>query len=309
MRKLVIGADIGGSHITCIPVDPALPKVLPEFTSRRPVDPHASAAEILNNWEEAFREVMFRCKPEIVSGIGFAMPGPFDYPEGIAWFRGVKKYDNLYGVDVRGEILRRLDLPAGFPVRFLNDATCFAIGESWTGKAASFRKSMAITLGTGFGSAFIEDGYPVESGDNVPQYGCVYHLPYAGSIANNHFSTCWFLEEYQSITGRSAEGVREIAIQAGESPEIAQLFTDFGIRLGNFLAPWLLRFGAECLTVGGNIANSLHLFADPFRETLSAHGWPLPVFHSESGEIAAVSGAARLCDDQYYSLLPFISNK
>ncbi len=305
----MIGADIGGSHITCIPVDPIIPRVLNEHILRRPVDPHASAAEILANWQEALRETIRLCTPEAITGIGFAMPGPFDYPEGIAWFRGVQKYDNLYGVDVRGEILRRLGLHSGFPVRFLNDATCFAIGESWTGKAAAFRRSMAITLGTGFGSAFIEEGLPVESGDLVPHHGCVYHLPYANSIANDYFSTCWFLDEYKRTTGLSAEGVREIAARAGEVPEIAQIFTGFGVRLGTFLAPWLLKFGAECLTIGGNIANSWSLFEGPFLETLRTLGCTLPVFRSVSGEIAAVSGAARLCDDRYYSRLPFISNK
>ena len=37
---------------------------------------------------------------ENVKGIGFAMPGPFDYVKGICYIQGVAKYENLYGINV-----------------------------------------------------------------------------------------------------------------------------------------------------------------------------------------------------------------
>jgi len=309
MTKILIGTDIGGSHITCMGVDPVGHIVSDVFKVRMEVDCRASADDILSGWAAAIGKLIEIIGRENLGGVGFAMPGPFDYPGGIAWFKGVQKFDSLYGVDVRTELRSRLGLTADVPVRFLNDATSFAIGEAWTGKSSGFAKSMAITLGTGFGSAFIEDGIPVESGPDVPEYGCVYHLPFAGSIADDHFSTRWFLKRYKEITGEEINGVKEMAELALNDGRVFGIFREFGTNAAAFLAPWLLKFGAGCLTIGGNIALSWSLFEKPFLQSLKKQGCNIPVFISELGELAAIAGSARLCDDSFYSRLPFISDK
>jgi len=74
------------------------------------------------------------------------MPGPFDYRKGIAWFEGVQKFESLYGVNIGDEIRHRLQLSKQTPVRFLNDASCFAIGEAWLGKASQHERMLALTL-------------------------------------------------------------------------------------------------------------------------------------------------------------------
>ena len=344
MTKILIGADIGGSHITCMGVDPIGHVVSDVFKVRREVDCLASADVILSGWAGAIGKLIDIMGRDILGGVGFAMPGPFDYPGGIAWFKGVQKYDSLYGVNVLDELRSRLGLDASVPVRFLNDASCFAIGEAWTGRAAAFGKSIAITLGTGFGSAFIADGIPVESGPEVPQYGCVYHLPYGSGIADDNFSTRWFLKRYKEITGMEIEGVREMVekdagyrmqdagfriqdagygmqdtgyrMQNGNENSssrilhpASRIFSEFGSGLGVFMAPWLIKFRAGCLTIGGNISLAWPLFEKSFTRALKENGCYIPVFISEFGELAAIAGAARLCNDDFYSRLPFISDK
>jgi glucokinase len=315
MHKIIIGTDIGGSHITCMAVNPLNHVVLQETAVWKEVDCHAPAESILAAWAGALNSLVQKMGRKNLGGIGFAMPGPFDYPAGIAWFKGVKKYDGLYGINIREEMQQRLNLDPATPVRFLNDATCFAIGEAWLGKASAFRRNMAITLGTGFGSAFILEGIPVESGDEVPLWGCVYHLPYGKSIANDYFSTSWFLERYQELTSVVRHGVREIAEEVtscevnGLAGPVSGIFEEFGESLGNFLAPWLIKFRAGCLTIGGNIANSFGLFEKQLLYALSVNQCRIPVFISGLGEMAAIAGAARLCDDRFYSRLPHLSNK
>jgi glucokinase len=50
------------------------------------IDNKADADVILNQWAEAIlRSISFIDKNRLV-GIGFAMPGPFDYENGIAMF-------------------------------------------------------------------------------------------------------------------------------------------------------------------------------------------------------------------------------
>jgi glucokinase len=311
MSKTVIGVDIGGSHITCIGVDPADHAVRTDLQVRREIDRHGSAESILQDWSAALEQLILKIGRENLAGIGFAMPGPFNYPEGIALFRGVKKYDNLYGVNVRAELKHRLGLAQEMSVRFLNDATCFAVGEAWIGKGAGLGKVVAVTLGTGFGSAFIAGGIPVETGPDVPEFGCVYHLPYRDGIANDYFCTTWFHSRYKEITGNDIPEVREMAAgaAAGTDPAAARIFEEFGAALGAFIAPWLRKFGAECMVLGGNIANSYTLFESPLNTALAAFDSPVPVFPTELGELAAIAGAARLCDDLFYSRLPFFSGK
>ncbi|NQV01872.1 MAG: ROK family protein [Bacteroidia bacterium] len=307
--SIVLGVDIGGSHITAMGVDLSKKNLLHPLISRKQVDCHDTADCILSVWSEALQEVISKIPSGFIQGIGFAMPGPFDYPAGVAHFKGVMKYDNLNNVNVREEIYQRLGLPGQVPIRFLNDATCFAIGEAWMGSAARYQRSMAITLGTGFGSAFLEDGIPVEKGDEVPESGCVYHLPFGNSNADDHFSSRWFKRVYEERFSRESGGVKEMSEEAEKNLEVHAIFTEFGQNLGNFLAPWLVRFRAGCLTIGGNISRGYNLFEKPFRQALRSHNCNTEIFLSVLGEGAAIAGSARLTDDTFYSKLPFISNK
>ncbi|MFR8083362.1 MAG: ROK family protein, partial [Odoribacter splanchnicus] len=71
-------------------------------------------------------------------GIGIAIPGPFDYTRGIAAIHGVRKFDALFGLDLKEEIKRVCSLP----VVFLNDASAYALGEYYGGAAQGSERSM-----------------------------------------------------------------------------------------------------------------------------------------------------------------------
>src|SRR5689334_3962440 len=43
-----------------------------------------------------------------LQGIGFAFPGPFDYEQGIPYIRGLQKFESIYGVNLKLELMRRL---------------------------------------------------------------------------------------------------------------------------------------------------------------------------------------------------------
>ncbi len=308
-NRFVIGTDIGGSHITCMAVEPSAKRILPDVCVRKPVNSQAGAEEILGVWAETLADCLAQLSPASPGGIGFAMPGPFDYPKGLALFSGVRKFDSLYNINVRDEMRKRLNLPEDLPIRFMNDATCFAIGEAWLGQASAYSRTMAITLGTGFGSAFLDEGIPVESGDEVPAFGCVYHLAYEDSIADDYFSSRWFEKAWLSRIGTPSPGVKAMTEMAPENPAVMEIFNSFGERLGSFLAPCLRTFRAGCLTIGGNIARSFAVFGPSFLDTLRKKNCRTEVFLSTLGEHAAIAGSARLADDGFYSQLPFISNK
>ena len=155
-KKLAIGIDIGGSHISCAAIDLDSKEYLEETFSESDLNNHAPADEIMQVWGRTIEKTLAAAGKHNVKGVGFAMPGPFDYVKGISRFRGENgKYENTYGLNVPLELRKMLGLNDSFPVRFINDATAFAIGEDRFGMAAEAERSLSITLGTGFGSAFI----------------------------------------------------------------------------------------------------------------------------------------------------------
>lgn len=299
-RDYAIGVDIGGSHITCAAVDMISGKVMKETQADRPVNNQAQAFEIIDVWSSCLQEVMGHLKFDDIRGIGFAMPGPFDYVNGICYIKGVSKYENLYGFNIGDAVKSKLELPDDFGIRFINDASAFAVGEAWAGKAKNYRKSMCITLGTGLGSAFISDRIPVVDGPDVPKIGCVYHLPYGESIADDYFSTRWFIRSYKEATGKEIGGVKELSDLAHGDKTVQGLFMKFGNDLAVFLAPWLKKFGAEILVIGGNISNAYHLFGEVFEERLKKESWKGDVGISELKEDAALLGSAYLFDDHFW---------
>jgi len=302
-QNLAIGVDIGGSHISCAAVDLQSFKILNETRTERSVDNRAEATKIIGVWVNAISDVIKKIPANSLKGIGFGMPGPFDYVKGISYIKGVAKYENLYGCNVKNAIADNLNFTDGFPVRFMNDVSTFAVGEALVGKASQAKRSMSVTLGTGFGSAFIADRIPIVDGPEVPKLGCVYHLPYGDNIADDYFSTRWFIGRYKKLTGRELKGVKEFAELAGTDKIVMDLFAEFGIKLGVFLAPWLKKFKAEIVVVGGNISHAYSLFGDIFEKSLKKEGCNCKVALSELKEDAAFIGAAYLLDDGFWKAI------
>ena len=304
MKNVAIGVDIGGSHITCQLFDPEKNRLIEGTKVRVPVDSSGSKEEILGSWTDAIKQAASGRDLKKLAGIGFAMPGPFDYRNGIALFdEEVNKFGDLYGVDVKNELLRMLDLPPDFPVRFLNDASSFAVGEANTEPASDHNRIIALTIGTGFGSTFILDGLPVKGRDGAPEDGFLYNKPFKNSIADDYFSTRWFLGEYKKLRGEEASEVKELVECSENDEDVRELFNIFGKNLGGFLAPWIKGFRAGCIVLGGNISKSYLLFEKEMKARFEEHGIDIPVYRSSLDEDAALTGSAKLCDNDFYSKL------
>jgi glucokinase len=299
-KNLAIGTDIGGSHISCAAIDLVSGKILKDTLTERSVDNQASAKTIIDTWSNALSSVLAKVPSERVKGIGFAMPGPFDYVKGICYIRGVAKYENLYGINVTDAVSENLGIRDGILIRFMNDASAFAVGEAWAGSASEYNRSLSITLGTGFGSAFISNRIPIVDGPQVPRLGCIYHLPYRDGIADDYFSTRGLLHRYKMITGKELSGVKELASLAASDKFVTELFIDFGDNAGLFLAPWLKKFEAEILVIGGNISHAYSLFGDVFEERLKKENCSCKVALSKLKEDAALLGSAYLLDDDFW---------
>lgn len=302
MSSIAIGVDVGGSHVSCAVCNIDEKKYQPETLSENDLDNQGSDDEIIGIWSRTIQGTIDKVGLEQVSGIGFAMPGPFDYANGIALFKGNnKKYESIYGLDIPDALRKKMNLPKDFPIRFINDATAFAIAEDWIGKACGSSSSLSITLGTGFGSAFLNDHMPVVSGDKVPATGAVWHLPFEGGNADDYFSTRGLLNRYHKLSGNSLPGVKELAQLAPSDLLVQSLFKDFGAKMGQFLQPWIKKSKVEVLVIGGNISNSFHLFGEELQSYLSSNGVHIRIEISDLKEKASMIGSAVLVDNSYYS--------
>ena len=79
--------------------------MLKESFATQKVNNQGSAEEILSNWATVLTKTIARIDRRQLAGIGFAVPGPFDYARGIALFTSdVAKYQGLYGINVSERI-------------------------------------------------------------------------------------------------------------------------------------------------------------------------------------------------------------
>ncbi len=243
-----------------------------------------AAGPMIARFVDLFADVLAKAGPEAAAdGWGLAFPGPFDYEDGISRIRGLGKFDALYGLPV-GRLLEealRTDertrgrLTPRFRIAFENDAALFGLGESAPGGAAEGAgRVVCLTIGTGLGSCFLENGRLVKQRDDVPPNGWLYTVPYQAGIADDYISRRGILQLAGELVPQAGRlDVRELAGLADAGDKDARgLFARFGRRMADILLPSLLRFRPDRIVLGGQISKSAHRFAPAFREAASLAG-------------------------------------
>jgi glucokinase len=294
MRTPVI--DVGGTHVTAAIVDTARWRTVDGTRNRTPLNGDGTAAAIVGSFASAILPL-----GDIgASVLGVSMPGPFDYAAGIGRFHGVAKFDALNGVDVGAALRSALPVPPA-RIAFVNDGAAFAIGEWVAGAARGAGRVVAITLGTGVGSAFLDHGRTVSAGPTVPPDGQVYRLRIGGQPLEDVVSRRAIVAAYQSATaGQARVDVDTIARSAGGGDAAARRVLDHAMgALGEALRPWLVRFSADVLVVGGGMAASWDLIEPALHASLvRTHGRDGPAWtggtlvRSADPEESNLAGAA-----------------
>ena len=168
-----------------------------------------------------------------------------------------------------------------------NDADAFLLGEWWAGAARDHRRAVGVTLGTGLGSAFVEDG------QIVPRNVALYELSFRGAPVEDTISSRALLGRYARSSAEPIE-VEEVAARAEGGEDAARrAFDELGQALGEFLLPWLQAFEPGCLVVGGSIARSWELFRPGLLAELRRVESLETVTVAEHLDEAALLGAAR----------------
>ncbi len=273
--RYILGADIGGSHITAAVVDMQLRSIIRKSHSRRAIDSKASSTEVIQQWSGLIQESIDSSGKE-VEGIGIAMPGPFDYQKGISFIKEQGKYDELYGINIKEALSVQLNRQVT-DFKFDNDAACFLKGELFAGEAKSINNAFGITLGTGLGSAIAVEG-EVSDGE-------LWNSPFKGGIAEDYLSTRWFLKKYHQLSGEHSANVKQLC-ETGDKIIVKQLFDEFANNLKTFLETQIKALHPDVIVIGGNITKVYELFSHQLKEL------PIVVKKAILGEEAALLGAA-----------------
>jgi glucokinase len=282
LASCVVAYDVGGSHISAAACAESSYVLGPVVKANLPGGEETS---------DAFVAVLGQLAAEAtegkrnVAGASLAMPGPFDYAQGVSWMKHKMLY--LYGVNLRHALAQKLGWDDR-QVRFLNDAAAFMWGEIGAGAARGVTKAVGITLGTGIGSAFGVDGRVRSDGPGIPPGGEVWNVPFEGGIVEDLISTRTIKKRYIQRTGVERE-VAEIASEAASDVAAQEVFAEFGRDLGRVLRDLVRDFAPQVVVLGGGIARSAPLFLPAAEEALQ--GMAIELRISALGDRAPLIGA------------------
>jgi len=281
-NTFILGADIGGSHITTAIIDLKTSVILPGTLFRLPVDSHGTREEVLTVWYKALRAAVEAYQLTDIC-IGISIPGPFDYDNGISLIKDQDKYDALYGHNVKALLAEKFGMGEN-NIRLLNDAGAFLRGEIFAGAATGFKDVIGVTLGTGLGTSRCHHGLAEDAN--------LWCSPFLDSIAEDYLSTRWFVKRYTELTGKKIIDVKALSKLVGKDRLSLQVFTEFGKNLGLFLAGFVQQEKPEAVILGGNISKASHLFLPETEKVLAQHNATVKIKIAKLGESAALMGAA-----------------
>jgi glucokinase len=297
-EQAVIAMDVGGTTVDAACISAAGGLIGEVVESASPAA--GTKDEIVTELARALAAARAQAGDFTVTACGIAMPAPFDYAAGVSHMK--HKFQAINGVDL-GRLLVEI---TGLPTYFINDADAFGLGVSWR-QLPDAGRFVALTVGTGLGGSFIENGENVTAGDTVPPHGEVWDLPYSGGILEDYVSARGVVAAYDRLSagerpgtgggsgggaGRvSAKEISDLSLR-GSEPAV-EAYRAMGTAIGRGLAPVLLRFEPEVLVIGGKVGQSLPLFGPAAGRALAEAGLPdLPIIPAAAGNIA-LWGAAR----------------
>ncbi|GGD83136.1 ROK family protein [Paenibacillus nasutitermitis] len=313
MRKYAIVFDVGGLFIKAAVLS-ELGKVVPGTYMIYPSRSKEAKDEILSHLIDLIKQQTSRItdKHFRIEGIGYAFPGPFDYDKGISYISGIDKFEEIYGVNLREELLSRLGRESFFTYKrtpdfhivFENDANLFALGEYVAGKARRYPKSICITIGTGAGSAFIERGELIKNRQDVPPNGWVYNQPFRESIVDDYISKRGILrlmsDAGMDTANLDIKNLAELAMD-GDAEAIG-IFKRFGEMIGEMLVPFLRSFQPDAVVIGGQIVKSKALFLESTKAVL--RNYPITLEITDETSISTFAGVSRLLAQQKNVMKP-----
>lgn len=298
MTTMRLGIDLGGTKIDGV----VLNRSDVELSRHRrptPRDDYQATIEAIAAVVAALEADTGTC-----GSIGIGMPGSLSPRTGLVqnanstWLNG-RPFDR----DIEARLAR--------PVRFANDANCFALSEAADGAAADASNVFGVILGTGCGGGLVHKGAIINGPRRIGgEWG---HNPLPWARADEHPGPrCWCgrsgcMETWVSGPALSADHARtmgetltveEIATRANGKDIAAQATLDRHVsRLARGLAAMVNAFDPEVIVLGGGLSQLAHLYVrlpELMRPFVFAEDTGVIVRPPRWGDASGSRGAARL---------------
>jgi glucokinase len=275
----VVGIDLGGTNVRAGLVEED--RLLEVAASAIPSD--RSQEEVL----EAFFGLVDKVVRPGVLGIGVGVPSVVDLKTGVLY--DVQNIPAWKEVPLKALLEARYRVPAYVN----NDANCFAVGETYFGKARSFEHVVGLIVGTGLGAGVIANGR-LYAGANcgAGEFGMI---PYRDKTLEDYASGRFF----KAVHGTSGRELYERA--RGGDKEALAVFGEFGTHLGEAVKVILFAVDPEIIVFGGSVSKAYPFFKDrleasvrEFPYSITARNIKMDVSTTEH---IAILGAAALYFD------------
>ena len=256
MEDARIGVDLGGTKIEAIALAPDGTTLVRQRVLTPHDDYDATVQAIVDLVTSVERELGTQ------GTVGLGTPGA------ISPATGLIKNSNSTWVNGRN-LAEDLKVRLNRPLRFNNDANCFALSEATDGGGANARVVFGVILGTGTGGGVIIDGRPLvgvnalggEWGHNPLPWPTPEELPgpscYCGrrGCLETFLSGPGFSRDYEADTGtpRQASEIAQAA-RDGETAAQAALARYEG-RLARGLATVINLIDPDVIVLGGGLSN------------------------------------------------------
>lgn len=276
-----LGADVGGSKIEAAVLD-GEGRVTQRKRVAAPQQGYEEALRVLASLIlEVESEAAARCS------VGVGIPGAVSPRTGLV--------SNAYNTPFNGRPLGRdLESALGRPVRFANDASCFALSEAVDGAARGARVVFGATLGTGAGGGIAVEGRMLEGRHGLAGEWGHNPLPwmrpeeFPGPRCTCGRSGC--LEQF--VSGRALARER----QALGDEAAFEIYAD---RLARALAHVVNLLDPDVIVLGGGASNVGRLYAEVPRliaRYAYAADFSTPLLPAAHGDASGARGAAMLWD-------------
>lgn len=314
-----LGVDIGATSVDVAVTNPEL-EVLGHLN--QPMDVREGPVAVFDQVLAMVAKLRDSGVADGFDGAGIGVPGPVRFPEGTPVAPPIMP--GWDGFPVREALSQEL----GCPVMVDNDVNLMATGEMQAGVARSVRDFFCVKIGTGIGCGVVVGG-EVHRG-TTGSAGDIGHIQVEPDGRQCACGNRGCLEAY--FGGAALARDAEEAAREGRSPELARLLAEKGrldaadiataasagdgtsldlireggARVGQVIASLVSFFNPGLVVIGGGVTGLGHTLlasirTQVYRQSLPLATGNLPIVLGELGQVAGVTGAARLTSDHLFS--------
>lgn len=241
-----------------------------------PINNWASVSEVIKQWANAILDFTSHTPPDKLS---IAMPGPFDYTEGVSYIKENRNLKSLYGKHLKQLLAKKLSI-ADENIEFYNDAVCALAAEN----LPKDQQILALYFDEGFGSAWLRH--------NVVTDAQLWNEPFLNGKAEDYFSAKWLRKTYFQLTGLSIANLADINDFSSMTGK--DLLKEFIENLASYLKGLVEQKKVDGVLLGGAMLSGKVNILAPLKKRLTAMGLEIAISKSTLGNLAPLVGAAVL---------------